>query len=293
MKNAVLEIDESPSAEAASRRVPGSLLGDRVTIPARPRRIVSLVSGLTEAIWAMGLESRVAAVSQYCARYVDIAGRPVAGRYLQIDEAVLAAVRPDLVLMTGGVQLGVARRLAAAGWPVYVLPLPESFFGILENIRRLGALLGEMDAALTLTAKLEREAERLRATAPAARPRVLAELWCGRHVRMVGGLTFIQDLITLAGGENIWAAAPGGYLRLDRAGVEARRPDTVVVFWEEDDHVVDVPALLAARGWPGRWPFRVIEAGIQRGRNLIHDGPSLLETARWLRGRMAAETISP
>lgn len=282
-----------PADEAALRRVPGSLLGERVAIPARPRRIASLVSGLTEAIWAMGGADRVAAVSQYCARYVDIGGRPVAGRYLEIDEAVLADVRPDLVLMTGGVQLGVARKLAAAGWPVYVLPLPESFHGILENIRRLGALLGEMEAALALTARMEREAAELQATAPAVRPRVLAELWCGRHVRMVGGLTFIHDLITLAGGDNIWAAAPEGYLRADLAGVEARRPDTVVVFWEEDDHVVDVPALLAARGWPGRWPFRTIEAGIRRGRNLIHDGPSLLETARWLRTRMAEEPISP
>lgn len=278
-----------PSAAAASRRrVPGSLLGERIEIPARPRRVVSLVSGLTEAIWAMGLEERIVGVSRYCARYVGIGGRPVAGSYLQIDEAVLAELKPDLVLMTGGVQLGVARKLAAAGWPVYVLPLPESIYGIMENIRRIGALLGELPAALALTDRLERDVGLLRATAPRHRPGVLAELWCGRHVRMVGGLTFIHDLVTLAGGDNIFAAEPEGYLKFDDLAVRARRPDVVVVFWEEDDHVVDVAALLAERGWPGQWPFRVIEAGIQRGRNLIHDGPSLIETARWLRAELAA-----
>jgi ABC-type Fe3+-hydroxamate transport system substrate-binding protein len=273
------------------RRVPGSLLGERVELPARPRRVVSLVSGLTEAIWAMGLADRVVAVSQYCARYVDVGARTVAGSYLQVDEAALAAIRPDLVLMTGGVQLGVARKLAAAGWPVYVLPLPESFHGILENIRRLGALLGEMDAALALTEKMEREAAELRATAPAVRPRVFAELWFGRHARMAGGLTFIQDLISLAGAENVFAGEPEGYLALDLAAIEAKRPEILVVFWEEDDHAVDVRALLRGRGWAGHWEFRVIEAGIRRGRNLIHDGPSILETARWLRGEIASERL--
>lgn len=278
----------SLAAALSLRRVPGSLLGERVEIPARPRRIVSLVSGLTEAIWAMGLAERVVGVSQYCARYVDIGGRAVAGSYLQIDEAVLAELQPDLVLMTGGVQLGVARKLAAAGWPVYVVPLPESIYGLLENIRRLGALLGEMTAAMALTNRLERDVSLLRATAPRHRPRVLAELWFGRHVRMAGGLTFIHDLVTLAGGDNIFAAEPEGYLAFDDLAVRARRPDIVVMFWEEDDHVVDVPALLAERGWRAQWPFHVVEAGIQRGRNLIHDGPSLIETARWLRAELAA-----
>lgn len=280
--------------ESATRRVPGSLLGERVVLPARPRRIVSLVSGLTEAIWAMGLEERVVGVSQYCARYVDIGARPVAGKYLEVDEALLTTLQPDLILMTGGVQLGVARRLVAAGWPVYVLPLPDSFFGILENIRKLGALFGEMEVAGALTAQLAREAANLWAGAAGVmrpRPTVLAELWCGRHPRMVGGLSFVHDLLELAGLDNIWAGAPEGYLKPDYEAAAARRPEVVVVFWEEDDHVVDVRRLLAERGWTGQWPFRVVEAGIQRGRNLIHDGPSLLETARWLRSRVGAESF--
>lgn len=268
---------------AGSRRVPCELLGTRVALPARPRRVVSMVAGWTEAIWAMGLADRVAAVSGYCSRYVDTGGRPVAGDYLRIDEAVLTAVRPDLVLMTGGVQLGVARRLAAAGWPVVVLPVPDSWAAVRANIRRMGALLGELGAAHALEARLAGETAALRVAAAGTRPVVYAELWFGRHVRMAGGMTFVHDLIELAGGRNLWGEAPEGYLKLDTAAVAVARPDVVVVFWEEDDHMVEVPALLAERGWTGAWPFRVVEAGIARGRNLIHDGPSLLETARWLR----------
>jgi ABC-type Fe3+-hydroxamate transport system substrate-binding protein len=264
------------------------LLDQPVLLPGRPQRVVSFVSGLTEAIWAMDLSDRVVGVSHYCARYVDVGNRPVPGDYLRIDEAALTALAPDLVLMTGGVQLGVARRLAKAGLPVYVLPLPDSFHGILENIRRLGALLDEMAAAHALTARLEAGAAELRSRAPTRRPRVYAELWFGRHPRMAGGLTFIHDLIELAGGENIWGHVPEGYPKLDLPGVTAARPDIIVLFHEEDDHPLDVNAWRRERGWDGQWPFTLVEAGITRGRNLIHDGPSLLETARWLQGRFGA-----
>jgi len=257
-------------------------------LPERAQRVVSLVSGLTEAIWAMGLEDRVIGVSSYCRRYVNTDGRPIAGEYLRVDEGMLRALNPDLLLLTGGVQLSLARKLAAAGWPVYVLPLPDSFAGVLENIRRLGALLNEMEAAHALVERMVREAAELRATAPANSPRVYAELWFGRHPRMVGGLTFIHDIVELAGGSNLFRSAPASYLALDAVAVAAARPEVIVVFSEEDDHPVEAGVLMRERGWTGSWPFTLVSSGIQRGRNLIHDGPSLLETARWLRGAIAA-----
>lgn len=45
---------------------------------------------------------------------------------------------------------------------------------------------------------------------------------------------------------------------------------------------MDGDALAAARGW--RLPR--IDAGVACGRNPIHDGPSFLDTAFWLRERL-------
>jgi iron complex transport system substrate-binding protein len=258
------------------------VLGSVVELADKPMRILSLVAGYTEGLWAMGLAERVVGVSAFCGRYVDVGGRVVAGDYLKVDDDVVAALKPDLVLMTGGVQLGVARRLAKAGLPVYVLPLADSFAGIVENLRRIGALAGEMGAAHALTDRMEREAAEMRASAPAVRPRVYVELWFGRHPRMAGGLTFVQDLITLAGGENVWADAPTGYLQLDLAETERRNPEFAVIFWEDDDTIVDAPGLMRERGWT----IPLIEARLRRGEILIHDGPSCLETARWLGTRL-------
>jgi iron complex transport system substrate-binding protein len=139
-----------------------------------------------------------------------------------------------------------------------------------------------MLAALELTERMEREAAELRASAPVVKPRVYVELWFGRHPRMAGGLTFIQDIVALAGGENVWADAPTGYLKLDTAETERRKPKVVIIFWEDDDTMVDAPGLMAERGWT----MPLIEAQLRPGQILIHDGPSCLEVARWLREKI-------
>ena len=279
----------SSSASNVVRRVKCDPIAAFIQLPERPQRVVSLVSGFTEAIVAMGLGKRLAGVSQYCARYAPVSGVPVVGDYLKIDAEKLREVQPDLVLMTSGVQLGLARKLALAGVPVYVLHLPDSFGGIIENIRKLGALLGEMEAALDLAERMANEAAALRLSRPAVRPRVYAELWFGRHPRMAGGLSFVHDILELAGGVNVCRGAAAGYLALNLPAIAAAKPDVIIVFSEEDDHPVDVAALMAERGWTGAWPHVVIESGIARGRNMIHDGPSMLETARWLHDELAAK----
>ena len=266
----------------SSRLIRCEILDRQIEFPARPQRVICLVSGWSEALWQMGLSDRVVGVSKYCQRYVDTTGKVVAGDYLRVDDEVLDRLQPDLILVTGGVQLGLARRWAKQGRPVFVLPLPDSMAGILENIRRLGALMGEMTPAHQLTKRMLGDIARLGASSRVTSPRVYAELWFGRHPRMTGGLTFVHDIVRLAGGHKIFSHLAEGYPKLDVAEVERIRPDVVLLFHEADDHPLNVTDWMAERGWSQRWDFRLIECGIEPGRNLIHDGPSILDTVRWL-----------
>lgn len=263
------------------RRVPCELLGGRVDVPERPQRIVSLLSAATETLFAVGAGGRVAAVSHYCQRYAPVSGVPIAGDYLRIDEERLRTFEPDLVLTTAGVQLGVARRLRKAGFPVMALPMPTTFAGLVDNVRQVAALAGETRRGQELAAQMEDEAARLRTAARARerRPRLFVDLWFGRHERTVGGLSFVHDLVALAGADTLFAERGEGYFAPDLEAVRAARPDGILLFTEADDHPVDVPALVAARGWAG---VPLIVSDIVRGRIVIHDGPSFLESVRWL-----------
>ncbi len=252
-------------------------LGDFVEVPQKPQRVVSLASGLTEALVHMGYAAAIAGISSWCPNFTPDLHVPIVGDYLSVNEEKLRAVNPDLILITTGVQRGLARKLHRAGLPVYVFPLPNSLHGIFENILLLGALVDDLPAARTLIQKWQRSFLELEAQAPDPRPRLYAEIWFGRHVRMAGGLTFIDDLIRVAGGENVFGAVRKGYLSLDLDEAQRRQPEIFLVY-SEPEFPVQAVDLCGERGWH----IPVIQADISPGHNIIHDGPSMMLAARWL-----------
>ncbi|TVR59501.1 MAG: ABC transporter substrate-binding protein [Spirochaetaceae bacterium] len=268
--------------------VHNELLDHIFDLPVYPKRVVSLNSGFTESLFAMGHGDRIVGVSSYCSRYVDTGDRRVVGDYLSIDQTALAALDPDLIIVTSGVQRALGLKLKKLGYPVYALPLPESFVGVCDAAIRLGALTGDTSRGRELAARLTAGAAEIRSAWKGESPRVYVELWFGPHVRTIGGRTFIHDTIEIAGGRPVFGAHPGSYIELDIDAIENARP-TIYLGFHEPEFVVDFSAEMKKRHW-GEWARvpDIIVSDTQKGRNLIHDGPSLLETARWLQLQMSS-----
>lgn len=251
----------------------------------QPQRVVSLVSSATEAMHRLGLIDRVVGVSEYCGRYIPELRAPVVGQYLNCDFEKLRELNPDLILITSGIQLSLGRKLAKEGFPVYVLPLPQSFFGILENNVVLGGLLGELGKGRSLSHQMLKTADLLRRNSKEvrARPKVYVELWLGRHMRAVGGLSFIQDLVEIAGGELVYSDRNQGYFKPDFTEVLDLKPD-VYLFFHEPEYLIDPDQLIQERGWDSK--VKVVVSTVDCGKNMIQDGPSFLNTAEWLQKEM-------
>ncbi len=259
-------------------------LGVHVELPERPHRIVCLASSLTETLFEMGCGHRVAGISAYCSRYIPAGDLPVVGDYLRVDKALLQQVQPDLIILTTGIQRNLGIRLAQEGYPAYALPLPTSLSGVMENLNVLGGLVNEVESARRLRQRWEQQFGTLYLSAPMRRPRVYIELWFGRHMRTVGALSFVHDLVEASGGDNIFGRDRRAYFVPDPEQVASLRPD-VLVFHTEPDYPVDVPKLIEERGWH-RWnpaPY-VVVGTVDKGQNIIHEGPSMMETATWLQG---------
>lgn len=262
-------------------------LGKVVSLPSKPKRIVSMSSGFTEALFEIGYGENVVGVSSYCSRYVPNLSAPIVGDYLVVNENILKQLEPDLVLTTTGVQRTLGKKLSEHGFPVYACPLPNSFYGILDNIILIGGLIDEISAARALAQRWSTFFLDLEADVSASRPRVYTECWFGKHPRTPSGFTFIDDIIHAAGGENIFRDNRNGYLNLDIEETTRHRPDLMILF-TEPEYPVNANELLEQRGWQG---LRVIESNVQRGMNIIHDGPSMMETAAWLKDQIARITL--
>ncbi|MGE9270528.1 MAG: ABC transporter substrate-binding protein [Verrucomicrobiales bacterium] len=261
------------------RPVHSELIDHHFDLVDRPRRIVSLVSSASEAIHEMGLVERLVGVSAYCGRYLSKPAPPVVGEYLTGDFEKIVALEPDLVLTTTGIQRKLAMKMAARGLPVFALPLPMGFHGMLENHLLLGRLMNELEVARQLNRHMERSAMLLRKKAGGQRPRVYVELWLGRHMRAVGGGSFIHDLLEIAGADLLFAERTDGYFTPDFDEVAVGQPD-IHLFFHEPEYLIDPRHLVKERGWEVRTPLVV--STVDRGRNVIQDGPSFLESAAWL-----------
>ena len=250
-------------------------LGNRFELVGAPQRVVSLLPAATETFAELHLADRIVGQSAYCHRYADVAA-PVVGEYTTVDYDVIASLDPDLVLVTSGVQTQVGRRLVERGMPVYTLGLPGSIGGVFENIVTVSALMGRVAAGRDLVRDL---LSRL-APLPPRRRSTYVEIWFGRHLRTIGGRSFIADIIDLAGGEGLFRDAPYGYTKPDFETVASARPQLMVAL-SEPEYPVDFESKIRDRQWT--WDPALIVSTVKKGMNVIHDGPSIVDTIEWLR----------
>ncbi len=175
---------------------------------ASPRRIVALAPNLTEIVFALGAGDALVGVSDYSDYPVAARSIPRVGG-LEFSAEKVASLRPDLVLATKeGNARGPVSALAAAG--VRVLTLPTgSLDAVLESIRLCGDALGRREAAVRLADSLaRRRAEVREKSAGRPRPKAILLVWPDPP-QAAGGGTFLDDVLTDAGAENLLRARPG------------------------------------------------------------------------------------
>lgn len=255
-------------------------LGNTLTLPHRPRRIVSLLASATEALVAMGLAENIVGVCSYSHRYTPCLQAPVVGNYLDAHIPTIQALHPELLLTTTGVQGPFAKKLLQSNLPVFALPLPTSFYGILENQRMLGLLTHHHTAAQKLCETMSQTAQKLKETPRKHQPNLYVELWLGRHMRAVGAGSFITDLLTMAGAtlDYYSLSIPQGYWVPDIKGGFNPSCDGYL-FFAEPEFPIDPEHLITQRGWEKKpWILSTVSCG----ENIIQEGPSILQTAQWL-----------
>ncbi len=175
----------------------------------RPARIVTLAPNLTEIVFAVGAGETLVGVSEYSDFPWQARSLPRVGG-LEVSAEKVVSLHPDLVLATPeGNAKGPVAALAAAGVPVLAVP-GGSLAAVIQGIRLVGQRLGRADDANRLAADLERRREGVRARVAQSkrRPRAVLIIWPDPP-QAAGGGTFLNDVLTEAGAENLLAGREG------------------------------------------------------------------------------------
>jgi len=254
---------------------------------APPRRIVSLVPGATEVLFAIGAGDLVAGVSSFDHWPLEVERLPRVGGLIDPDLEAILALRPDLAIIDPS-QGSLQRQLRLSGIAAYEYATAD-VADLLRNMRELGNLLGLADRAARSAERVSADLDAVRVKYASADPlRVLmvfgrrdgsfAELWVN------GGVGFLQELTTIAGGSNVFddVARPGFKAGLE--AVIARVPDVVVEL--RSDAQSDVPASTLEAEWRTLPGFDVVHVVTLAAGWMLVPGPRVAEAARVLGERL-------
>jgi len=173
-----------------------------IAVSTKANRIVSLAPNLTEILFALGLEDNIAGVTIHSDYPSAAEKKPKMGTFWQPNIEAVIAAEPDLVITLGfEQQRNLAKRLEASGCGILTVNIEKvsDLFGAIEKI---GEATKTTQKAEQLIGNIKKEIEGLAAMFdPTERVRVLWVIQT-EPLRVAGRSTFVNEIITLAGGEN-------------------------------------------------------------------------------------------
>ena len=240
--------------------------------------MVCLTEETTEWLWALGEQRRIVGISAYTERPPEARGHaPVVSAFIGGSVEKIVRLKPDLVVGFSDVQAGLARELISAGLPVLVTN-QRSVQEIFDVLAMIAGIVGAHTIGDALLDGYQRrlDAAGERAARRAHKPRVYFEEW---DEPMISAIQWVSELITTAGGDDVFPERAVMSLGRDRVIADAleparRAPDLSVGSWCGTKFR---PQTVAAReGWAGVPAVREGRLHEIKSCDILQPGPAAL-----------------
>jgi iron complex transport system substrate-binding protein len=195
-----------------------------------PQRIISVVPSATEMLFAFGLADRIIAVGDYDELPPGYKDKPRIGGLLNPNIEKIIEYKPDLVITYGSQDI-LRDRMKELGIRIY--PFTHgSISQTLDYMVALGRTVGAEDKAREIEHRIRMTFDEIRKNAPVKHPKVL--LVHNRGVGAlgsfysVGGTAFQNELIEIAGGENIFGDVDKEVMEPSIEAIMKRAPEVII-----------------------------------------------------------------
>ncbi|MBC8105299.1 MAG: ABC transporter substrate-binding protein [Anaerolineae bacterium] len=216
------------SCDRAAPKSASSSADARLTQPT----VASLVPTATDLILGMNAASHLVAVSNWDAPRPQIDRLPRVGDYRSIDWERITQLRPNLLIVQfrpDKMPHGLEDRAGALGIKLVNIT-NNSLADLFATLDQLGDALGERTKSDAASAALKKQLDAVQSRM-AGEPRVRTLITRTESSRLacVGGANYLDDVLTLAGGDNVLKGGDNSYPEIDRERLLALNPDVVIV----------------------------------------------------------------
>jgi iron complex transport system substrate-binding protein len=214
-------------------------------------RYISLAPSTTEILFALGLDEEIVGVSTYCNYPLKAKNKDKVGTFSQPNIEKILSLRPDYIFCTGREQAPIISELKYLNLKVYVAD-PTNMQDLLNSIRDIGRITGKIKEAESLIKNMESQIQeinlKVKLIPESKKPKVFIEIW-HYPLTTAGRGSFIDELLTLAGGVNIAYDTKRAYSIFSPEEVIRRNPDCIILTYMDKEK----PAKLVGErfGWKG------------------------------------------
>jgi len=204
-------------------------MGRAVVIDQMPQRLVSFGPSITEILFALGLEEKIVGVSNYC-DYPEAAKlKTKVGDAFNPSLEKIVELEPDLVLTVKQEQLN--SELENLGVTFMVLD-PKDIDGILGDIELVGEITGTEKEAKKLTKDMQDSISQVADLMEGVSKVSVFFIIDATDTTLpwtAGSGSFIDALITMAGGENIAGGTQGAWVQFSLEQIVSSDPEVIII----------------------------------------------------------------
>ena len=217
-----------------------------LTLQTAPRHIISLAPNVTEILFSLGLGPRVVGVST-ATDYPEAATKlPVIYTLNGPVLEKILALKPDLLISAAIVPQTTVTKLRSLHLKVLVTD-PHDIPGILHDITLVGDAAGVPGTAAKEVAALQRRINVVTAATSPLKPRPTVFYELDKTLYTVGHGSFMDSLITMAGGRNIAAGVNNPYPQLSAEALLADNPQVILL--GDAAYGISVASVAGRPGW--------------------------------------------
>ncbi|MEM1957136.1 MAG: ABC transporter substrate-binding protein [Archaeoglobaceae archaeon] len=196
-------------------------------------RIVSLAPSITEILFALGAGDRVVGVTEYCNYPPEVLKLKKEGKiqtiggYSTVNVEKVVSLNPDIVIATYGNGIETIETLRKT-FKLYVIAFdPKNVSDVERQILTIGKAIGNYDEAEKLVENMEKRLRKVEEEAKKIEKKKVVHILWNDPIYVSGKETFIDEAITLAGGENAFNFS--GWKIVSIEDIISANPDVVIV----------------------------------------------------------------
>ncbi|QLG43074.1 ABC transporter substrate-binding protein [Paenibacillus sp. FSL W7-1088] len=223
--------------------------GESFTFDKAPAKIVSVSPAETESLFALGLDEQIVGVSDYDDYPEAATTKPKMGGVSKPNEESIIAAEADIVFTGISMSKESVKKLRDLGITIFKTD-PKSVDDVINNIETFGKITDHQEKAQEIITQMKKDVadvtEAVKAVKPEEKKKVYVEFSPGWTV---GKGEFMDELITLAGGNNV-ASDLTGWNQINEENIIASNPDVILYANDvvEDNKTLD-QIIKARSGW--------------------------------------------